>query len=403
MQMKKHIVIGVSGGIAAYKALDIVSGLRKRDIGINVILTKNACEFVTPLSFQTLSNNYVVTDTFQEPKAWEVEHISLAKKASLILIAPATANVIGKVVNGIADDMLTTTIMAARCPIVFAPAMNTNMYNNPIVQENIQFLRSKGYYFIEPESGWLACGDLGKGKLPKPEVIIEEVLKHMNQNQDLEGKNILVTAGPTVEAIDPMRYITNHSSGKMGYAIAQQAAVRGASVKLISGPTHLQCPPYVEKIGIQSAVDMQQAVNANFQWADIIIKAAAVADYRPIEESKHKIKKANQDITLTLTRNPDILQELGRKKANKILVGFAAETKDLISYAKEKIMKKNLDFIVANNINEKGAGFKEDTNVVLIIDKEGNINHYPMMSKVELANIILDKIKDRSAIMNSFR
>ncbi|MDF2612370.1 MAG: coaBC [Clostridia bacterium] len=391
--MKKHVVLGVTGGIAAYKALDIISALRKKGIETHVIMTKNACEFVTPLSFETLSNNEVVTDTFKRTKSWEVEHIALAKRADLFLIAPASANVIGKAAHGIADDMLTTTLMAARCPILFAPAMNTAMYENAIVQENITFLKNKGCYFIEPDSGFLACGDLGKGKLQKVEVIVEEVLSFLEEKKDLEGKNIMVTAGPTIEAIDPMRYITNHSSGKMGYAIAEAAVKRGANVKLVSGPTNLLCPDGVERINTQSAMDMYETVNQNFQWADVVIKAAAVADYRPAEVSDMKIKKSGEDIQIRLTRNPDILQSLGAKKGNKILVGFAAETHNLITYAKEKIEKKNLDFIVANNISEENAGFKGDTNIAAIIDKDGVSNQYPMMSKTELANIILDKVR----------
>ncbi len=391
--MKKCVVMGVTGGIAAYKALDIINALRKKDINVEVILTENACEFVTPLSFEVLSNNVVITDTFKREKSWEVEHIALAKKADLFLIAPATANIIGKAAHGIADDMLSTTIMAARCPTVFAPAMNTFMYENPILQENITFLKNKGYYFIEPDSGRLACGDMGTGKLQKVEVIVEEVLRLLESNKDLEGKNILITAGPTVEKIDPMRYITNHSSGKMGYAIAEAAARRGANVKLVSGPTHLQSPYKAERINIESALEMYEVVHEHFEWADIIIKAAAVADYRPLKVSEEKMKKSDEDLYLALTRNPDILQSVGNKKGNKILVGFAAETNNLQQYAKEKIRRKNLDFIVANNINEKGAGFKADTNIAMIIDKDGNQTQYPLMSKVKLAHTILDHVK----------
>ncbi|WP_069999632.1 bifunctional phosphopantothenoylcysteine decarboxylase/phosphopantothenate--cysteine ligase CoaBC [Cellulosilyticum sp. I15G10I2] len=391
--MKKNVVIGVTGGIAAYKALDIVSALRKKDINIDVIMSENACEFVTPLSFESLSNNAVVTDTFNRTKSWEIEHIALAKKADLFLIAPATANIIGKVAHGIADDMLSTTIMAARCPIVFAPAMNTFMYENAIVQENINSLKGKGYHFIEPDSGRLACGDLGKGKLQKTDIIVEEVMNYLETTKELEGINILVTAGPTVEKIDPMRYITNHSSGKMGYAIAEAAVRRGASVKLVSGPTHLQTPYKVERIDIESALEMYEAVHEHFEWADVVIKAAAVADYRPLNVSEEKIKKSGDDIALALTRNPDILQSLGSSKGNKILVGFAAETKDITQYAVEKIKNKNLDFIVANNIKEEHAGFKGDTNIAAIINKDGTQTQYPVMSKLQLAHIILDRVK----------
>lgn len=390
--MSKHIVIGVTGGIAAYKILDVVSGLRKLGYTINVIMTKNACEFVNPLSFQTLSNNYVVTDTFQHPTSWDVEHISLAKKADLFLIAPASANIIGKIAHGIADDMLSTTVMAANCPILFAPAMNTNMYENSIVQENINKLKSNGYSFLEPDSGWLACGDLGRGKLPSPNTIIQEVISILNPQQDLSGKHVLVTAGPTVEAIDAMRYISNHSSGKMGYAIAEAAAKRGAQVTLISGPTNLPIPSNVARVDVVSALDMFDAVMQHSTSSDVVIKAAAVADYRPLHVSEHKIKKSDDDLTLELTRNPDILKELGKQKGNKILVGFAAETQNLISYAKEKITKKNLDFIVANNIATKGSGFKGDTNIVTLIDANGAVTEHDEMSKSEVANIILDKV-----------
>lgn len=390
--MSKHIVIGVTGGIAAYKALDVVSGLRKLGYTINVIMTKNACEFVNPLSFQTLSNNYVITDTFERPASWEVEHIALAKKADLFLIAPASANIIGKVAHGIADDMLSTTIMATKCPVLFAPAMNTNMYENSIVQENMEKLKSKGYLFLEPASGWLACGDLGKGKLPTPDAIVQAATALLNPNHDLANKHVLVTAGPTLEAIDAMRYISNHSSGKMGYAIAEAAAKRGAQVTLISGPTNLPTPSNVSRIDIVSALDMFDAVMKHSKDCDIVIKAAAVADYRPLEVSQHKIKKTDDDLNLALTRNPDILQELGKQKANKILVGFAAETQNLIGYAKEKIEKKNLDLIVANNISTAGSGFQGDTNIVTLIDASGNVIEHEQMSKAQVSDIILDKV-----------
>ncbi|MEG0152072.1 MAG: bifunctional phosphopantothenoylcysteine decarboxylase/phosphopantothenate--cysteine ligase CoaBC [Cellulosilyticaceae bacterium] len=391
--MNKHILIGVTGGIAVYKVLDVASKLRKLGYDMNTIMTKNACEFVNPLSFETLTNNYVVTDTFERPHKWEVEHIALAKKADLMLIAPATANIIGKVAHGIADDMLSTTIMAARCPVVFAPAMNTAMYENIIVQENIAYLKSKGYLFIEPESGWLACGDVGSGKLPTPDTIVSYVTKQLEIEKDLEGKHILLTAGPTIEAIDPMRYITNHSSGKMGYAIAKQAASRGAEVVLISGPTQLECPQGVKCIDVKSARDMYEAVHNHFEWADAVIKTAAVADYRPENESSHKIKKDGRSLTLNLTPNPDILKSLGEQKKHQILVGFAAETENVIAYAKEKIEKKHLDFIVANNIAESGAGFKGDTNIATLIKSDGEMIAYPQMTKNELGDRILNEVK----------
>ncbi|MEG0904984.1 MAG: bifunctional phosphopantothenoylcysteine decarboxylase/phosphopantothenate--cysteine ligase CoaBC [Cellulosilyticaceae bacterium] len=391
--MNKHILIGVTGGIAVYKVLDVASKLRKLGYDMNTIMTKNACEFVNPLSFETLTNNYVVTDTFERPHKWEVEHIALAKKADLMLIAPATANIIGKVAHGIADDMLSTTIMAARCPVVFAPAMNTAMYENIIVQENIAYLKSKGYLFIEPESGWLACGDVGSGKLPTPDTIVSYVTKQLEIEKDLEGKHILLTAGPTIEAIDPMRYITNHSSGKMGYAIAKQAASRGAEVVLISGPTQLECPQGVKCIDVKSARDMYEAVHNHFEWADAVIKTAAVADYRPENESSHKIKKDGRSLTLNLTPNPDILKSLGEQKKHQILVGFAAETENVIAYAKEKIEKKHLDFIVANNIAQSGAGFKGDTNIATLIKSDGEMIAYPQMTKNELGDRILSEVK----------
>nr|WP_307989678.1 bifunctional phosphopantothenoylcysteine decarboxylase/phosphopantothenate--cysteine ligase CoaBC [uncultured Niameybacter sp.] len=392
--MKKHVLIGVTGGIAVYKMLDVASKLRKLGYEMNTIMTNNACEFVNPLSFETITNNYVVTDTFARPHKWEVEHISLAKKTDLMLIAPATANVIGKIANGIADDMLTTTVMAARCPVVIAPAMNTAMYENVIVQENIAYLKSKGYLFIEPDSGWLACGDLGSGKLPSPEVIVSHVTKILEEEKDLIGKRILITAGPTVEAIDPMRYITNHSTGKMGYAIAEGAASRGAEVILVSGPTNLPCPKGVKRVDVKTARDMYEAVHAHFEWADGVIKTAAVADYRPEVESAHKIKKDGNALTLSLVPNPDILQSLGEKKTHQVLVGFAAETDNIVEYAKAKIKKKNLDFIVANNIAQEGAGFKGDTNIATIIDANGDMNTYPQMSKRDLGDIILDRVRD---------
>lgn len=392
--MKKHVLLGVTGGIAVYKLLDVASKLRKLGYDMNTIMTDNACEFVKPLSFETITNNYVVTDTFARPHKWEVEHIALAKKADLMLIAPATANIIGKVAHGIADDMLSTTIMAARGPVVFAPAMNTAMYENPIVQENIAYLKSKGYLFIEPESGWLACGDLGSGKLPTPDTIVNYVVKELEGERDLEGKHILLTAGPTMEAIDPMRYITNHSSGKMGYAIAASAAKRGAEVTLVSGPTQLDCPKGVKRIDVKSARQMYEAVHEHFEWADAVIKTAAVADYRPENESTHKIKKDGHAMTLSLVPNPDILQSLGEAKKHQVLVGFAAETDHVIEYAKNKIEKKHLDFIVANNIAQAGAGFKGDTNIATIIKADGDMKAYPQMTKSELADIILDEVKN---------
>ena len=395
MLKDKTVVIGVSGGIAVYKTLDVVSRLRKLGVNVNVIMTKSATEFVTPLSFQSLSQNYVVCDMFEDPKTWDVEHISLAKRADVFLIAPATANVIGKIANGIADDMLTTTVMATKAKVLIAPAMNTNMYENPILQRNINTLKELGYNFVEPESGRLACGDTGKGKLASPETIVDEVVKLLSKGQDLKGKSIIVTAGPTVESIDPMRYITNRSTGKMGYSIAKEAIERGADVTLITGPTNLTPPQNLKKlVKIESAKDMYEAVLENLDENDVVIKSAAVADYKPKNYSNKKIKTSDDDLVIELDRNKDIAQEIGKIKNNKILVGFAAETNDLIENASLKIKKKNLDFIVANDLTKEGAGFGVDTNIVKIIDKEGNITEYPKMKKEEVANIILDKIKE---------
>ena len=395
MLKDKTVVIGVSGGIAVYKACDIVSRLKKLNANVHVIMTNNATEFVTPLTFQSLSQNYVVNDMFEEPKTWDVEHISLAKKADVFLIAPATANVIGKIANGICDDMLTTTVMATTGKVLIAPAMNTNMYRNPILQRNITILKELGYNFVDPESGRLACGDVGEGKLAQPEVIVNEVVNLLtDEEKDLQGQKIMITAGPTVESIDPVRYLTNRSTGKMGYAIAKQAANRGAEVTLVSGPTNIAPPSNIKKlIKIESAKDMYNAIIENFDDNQVIIKSAAVADYKPKTYSDKKIKKNDDDLVIKLDRNKDIAYELGKIKKDKILVGFAAETNDIIENAKGKIQKKNFDFIVANDLTEEGAGFGTDTNIVKIIDKEGNINKYPQMKKDEVANVILDKVK----------
>ena len=391
----KNVVLGVTGGIAVYKALDIVSRFKKLNINVDVIMTKSATEFVNPLSFQTLSQNKVVYDMFERVTNYDVEHISLAKKADVFLIAPATANFIGKLANGIADDMLTTTVMATNKKVVIAPAMNTNMYENKIVQNNIKKLKELGYYFIEPQTGLLACKDIGKGKLETPEKIVDETLKILNkdENKDLLNKHILITAGPTVEAIDPMRFITNRSTGKMGYKLAIQAIKRGAKVTLISGPTNLEVPKDLYKfIKIESADEMYTEVINNLNEADIIIKSAAVADYKPKIYSNKKIKKSDDDLSIELTRNKDISFEVGKLKKDKILVGFAAETNDLIENATKKVKSKNLDFIVANDLTKEGAGFLVDTNIVKIIDKSGNIEEFPKMKKEEVADIILDKI-----------
>ena len=327
MREKKRVVIGVTGGIAVYKALDIISALRKQDVEIKVIMTESAQEFVTPLAFQSLSQNMVITDMFAEPKAWEIQHISLAQWADIMLIAPATANIIGKVANGIADDMLSTTIMATEAKVIFAPAMNTKMYENKIVQDNINKLKNYGYKFIEPASGRLACGDLGKGKLANVSDIVDRVLLELEEKeQDLLGKKVLVTAGPTIAPIDPVRYITNKSTGKMGYAIAQEAKERGAEVTLVSGPTNIPRIADINFISVKTNSEMKDAVLRYYDFADIVIKSAAVADYKPKEYSNEKIKKGEGDLQLTLTRDSDILKILGERKKEQILVGFAAES-----------------------------------------------------------------------------
>lgn len=389
----KNIVLGVTGGIAVYKACDLVSRLKKLNANVDVIMTKAATEFVNPLTFQTLSQNLVNLDMFEKPVKWDIEHISLAQKADLLLIAPATANIIGKIANGICDDLLTTTVMASEAKTLIVPAMNTKMYENKINQANISKLKEYGYDFMEPVTGFLACKDVGKGKFPDPIDIVENIVEILMQKRDLEGKNILITAGPTKEKIDPVRYITNHSSGKMGYAIATQAVKRGANVTLISGDVNLDEPRNLSKfIKIESAIDMYNAVMENLKYNDIIIKSAAVADYKPKNIADKKIKKNNEPMIIEMDRNPDILKEIGMRKEDKILVGFAAETNDLIENAKAKIEKKNLDFIVANDLTLKGAGFKTDTNIVKIIAKNGDIKDYPRLQKSEIANVILDRI-----------
>ena len=395
MKDKKCVVVGVSGGVAVYKALDVISRLRKKDVEVHVIMTKSATEFVTPLSFQSLSQNMVITDMFAEPKAWEIQHISLAKKADLMLIVPATANIIGKVANGIADDMLSTTIMATKAPVVFCPAMNTNMYENPIVQRNISLLKELGYEFIEPASGRLACGDEGKGKLQDTEIIAEETLRRLHSTKDLLGKKVVVTAGPTMVPIDPVRILTNRSSGKMGYSIAEEARDRGAEVVLISGPTSLRKPNGIKVIDVKSNEDMFNAIKNEFKDADIVIKSAAVADYKAKNYSNEKIKKTGDDLNLIFERDRDILKTLGDMKENQILVGFAAESSNLKENAKGKLDRKNLDYIVANDISKSETGFASDENKVTIISKSGEEVSLEKMSKREVAKNIFDIIKGR--------
>ena len=390
--MKKNVVLGVSGGIAVYKALEITSLLIKKGINVNVIMTENATKFVTPLSFQSLSQNTVACDTFQEPKVWEIQHISLAEKADVMLVAPATANIIGKVANGIADDMLSTTIMATKAKVIFAPAMNTNMYENPILQDNIRKLKSFGYEFIEPAEGRLACGSVGKGKLEKPEIIADRVLMELNDKKDLKNKKVIVTAGPTIAPIDPVRYITNRSSGKMGYAIAKEARNRGAEVTLISGPTSLEAPEGINVVRIATNEEMRKAVLDRFDSADIVVKAAAVADYKPKNYSTQKIKKAQNDFALELTRDNDILKELGSLKNKQILVGFAAESQNLKENALSKLEKKNLDYVVANDITSSDTGFASEDNKVIILSKDKEEINLDKMSKEKIAENLFDII-----------
>jgi len=385
----KTVVLGISGGIAAYKSADLVRRLKKLGGDVHVIMTQSACEFITPLTFRTLSGNPVITGMFDEPSAWDVAHVALAKKASCILVVPATANIIGKVASGIADDMLTTTIIAAHCPVIFAPAMNTGMYDNKIVQENISKLSSLGYKFIEPETGLLACNDIGKGRLAENEQIIESVLETVAYKNDLDGINVLVTAGPTREYIDPVRFISNPSSGKMGYAIAQAARNRGASVCLISGQVALTPPKGVDTVNITSAQEMFDEVSCRAKNFDIIIMAAAVGDFKPTVSYSDKVKK-DLISNIELDKTTDILAHLG-KSFNGALIGFCMETQDLLENASRKLEAKGADFIVANNLTDAGAGFGVDTNAVTIVHKGGACERLTVMPKIELADIILDR------------
>lgn len=392
----KKVLLGVSGGIAVYKALDVISRLKKKGIEVKVIMTKSATEFVTPLSFQSLSENPVVIDMFDEPKAWEIQHISLAKWADLVVVVPATANIIGKVANGIADDMLSTTIMATKAEVIFCPAMNTNMYENKIVQKNMATLKDLGYGFINPASGRLACGDIGRGKLENTEIIAEKIIKKLSsKSRDFEGKNVLVTAGPTIVPIDPVRYLTNRSTGKMGYEIAKEARDRGANVTLISGPTSLDIPTGVNFIKVNTNEEMLNAVLDNFNDSNIVVKSAAVADFNVKEYSKEKIKKTDSNLVIELERDKDILETLGKQKTNQIIVGFAAESSNVIENAKSKLKRKNIDYIVANDITLNDTGFASDDNKVTIISSLGDVISLDKMSKREVAKNIFDMIKGR--------
>ena len=388
----KTIVLGVSGGIAAYKSVELLRLLTKAGAEVHVIMTHSAMEFVGPLTFQTLSGNPVHTELFDLYQESEIGHISLADRADLVFVAPATANVIGKVANGVADDLLTTTIMATKAPVLFAPAMNVNMWDNPLYQANQQKLAQHGYHFIDPASGALACGWDGKGKLPDPQVLFDRAAALLHK-PDLKGERLVVTAGPTREEIDPVRYVSNYSSGRMGYAIAEAAAARGADVTLISGPTALQPPAGVVLIDVQSASDMYEAVMTKAEDASIIVKAAAVADYRPVVRSSDKVKKgAQDDWNLEMEKNRDILSALGQKDHDWLLVGFAAETNDLIANAQKKLEAKNLDMIVANDVTCEGAGFDVETNVVRFLYRDGRNEELPKMTKLEVAHTLLDRL-----------
>jgi len=389
----KSVVVGVCGGIAAYKVVEVVSRLKKMGAEVDVIMTANAQKFVTPLTFRSLSHRPVVTDMFSDPEYWEIKHVSLAQKADLFIIAPATANIIGKLASGIADDMLTTTVVATKAPVLVVPAMNHDMYANAIVQRNIRTLRELGYIFMEPDTGRMAEGSSGKGRLPEPSAIVEKACSILKSEQDLAGIRIMVTAGPTRESIDPVRYITNHSSGKMGYAVAQAARERGADVLLISGPAEVECPDGVRLISVTTAQEMEEAVLANFENCDVVVMAAAVADYRPAEVSETKIKKNGDEMVLRLVKNPDILKKLGTMKGNRILVGFSAETDDLEGNAADKLESKNLDMIVANDVTMEGAGFGTDTNIIKILKCDGTVIDLPLMSKLEAAHRILDEVR----------
>ncbi len=392
MLKDKTVVLGVCGGIAAYKMAGVASSLVKLGVSVHVIMTKNATNFINPIVFETLTSHKCMIDTFDRNFEFKVEHISIAKQADVVMVAPATANVIGKMANGIADDMLTTTLLACQCPIIVAPAMNTRMYENPIVQDNIAKLVHYGCTIVAPAEGHLACGDSGKGKLPDESVLVEYILKEISHEKDLLGKKILITAGATQEAIDPVRYITNHSTGKMGYALARAAAFRGAEVTLVSGPTALNAPLFVNMINVVSAKDMFEAVSSNYKEQDIIIKAAAVADYTPCEVADQKIKKSDSDMSIQLERTTDILKFLGENHtANQIICGFSMETENMIANSKAKLEKKKVDMIVANSLRTAGAGFGTDTNIVTLITKD-EIKECEIMSKDAVADVILDQI-----------
>ena len=388
----KTVLLGVTGSIAAYKIAYLASMLKKQQADVHVLMTRNATNFINPITFETLTGNKCLVDTFDRNFQFQVEHVSIAKKADVVMIAPASANVIGKLAHGIADDMLTTTIMACRCKKFVSPAMNTNMFENPIVQDNLKILEHYGYEVIDPAVGYLACGDTGAGKMPEPETLLNYILRECACEKDMKGLKVLVTAGPTQEAIDPVRYITNHSSGKMGYAIAKMAMLRGADVTLVSGRTALAPPPFVRVVPVVTARDMYEAVTSVSQEQDIIIKAAAVADYRPASVSDEKIKKKDDDMSIALERTDDILKYLGEHKPDgQFLCGFSMETENMIGNSRVKLTRKNLDMVAANNVKMAGAGFQGDTNVLTLITQDEEVS-LPLMSKEDAAGKILDKI-----------
>ena len=391
----KRVVLGVTGSIAAYKIANLASALVKLRADVHVIMTKNATNFITPITFETLTKNKCIVETFDRNFVHEVEHVSLADSADIMMIAPASANIIAKMANGIADDMLSTTYLAMRCPVIVAPAMNVNMYNNPIVQDNIEKLKKYNNIVIEPNEGYLACGYTGKGKMPEPEELLSYIIKEIGFEKDLIGKKILITAGPTREAIDPVRFITNHSTGKMGYAIAEMAMLRGADVTLVSGPVNIKKPGFVKSINVVSARDMFEAVKSNYEDMDVIIKTAAVADYTPLDKKDEKIKKSenDSDLNIKLERTTDILNWLGHnRKEGQIICGFSMETQNMLENSKKKLEKKNADIIAANSLRDTGAGFGTDTNHLVLIKKDG-IKDLPLMSKRDAASALLDEIK----------
>lgn len=389
----KNIILGVTSSIAAYKSANVASALVKKGCNVNVLMTENATNFINPLTFEELTKHKCIIDTFDRNVQYNVAHISLAVSADAFIIAPASANVIGKIANGIADDMLTTTVMACKCPVIISPAMNTNMYENPIVQDNLAKLERFGYIIVPPAEGRLACGTVGKGKMPDEQVLLDYLERALSDKQDFKGKRVLVTAGPTQESIDPVRYITNHSSGKMGYAVARQVMLRGAEVTLVSGKVNLPPVPFVKMIYITTAEDMYNAVTAEFENTDIVIKAAAVADFRPKRIADDKLKKADGMDSIELEPTKDILKELGKNKKNRFICGFSMETKNMTENSRKKLENKNLDMIVCNNLKVEGAGFQGDTNVVTVIDKT-NITELGIMSKTEVADKILDRIAE---------